>query len=252
MIFIKDNDSISKMVEAGKRLAAIFRSLQQKVVPGQTTLVLNDWIDSQLAIYNLVSATKGYRGYKHASCISVNDEIVHGIPKSSRVVQEGDLVKVDVCASWQGYCADMTRPFFVGALAESPRVKKIINVAKEALDAGIQRAYPGNRLTDISAAIQNVIDKSKYGIVREFAGHGIGKDMHEDPDILNYGKPGKGPLLKVGMAFALEPMITEKSSQIYIAADGWTACTADCSLAMHIEDTVVISNEGPLVTTRDE
>jgi len=158
------------------------------------------------------------------------------------------LVKVDVCASFKGYCADMARALVVGHADES--IKKLIIAAHSALDKGISMAQVGNRLSDISAAIQQEVESHGYGVVRDFAGHGIGKQMHEEPEVLNYGAPGKGPVLRAGMALALEPMITMGHYGVYVTQDGWTVKTEDKSIAAHVEDTVVITDQGPLVITR--
>jgi methionyl aminopeptidase len=247
MIYIKDENSIQKMLQAGKLLSEIFLELPSRILPGVSTLEINNWIESQLLEKNLKTTMKGYHGYKHVSCISLNEEVVHGVPRSDRLIKENDVVKVDVCASWQGYCADMARPFVVGAITQE--VQDMITAAKKALNAGIQAIIPGNKVSDISYEIQKVIDVHGYGIVREFAGHGIGASMHEDPDVCNYGKPGRGAILREGMAFAIEPMITRGSHEILIEKDGWTARTKDRKLAMHIEDTVIVQKDGPLVTT---
>jgi methionyl aminopeptidase len=248
MIIIKNNVAIRKMEQAGKLLAAIFEGLKQQVRAGVTTSSLDAWIAQQLVINGMVSATKGYMGYRHVSCISVNDEVVHGVPRETCYLKDGDIVKVDICASWQGYCADMARCFFVGHV--SPGAQKLALVAQTALDKGIEMMRPGNRLSDVSAAIQQEVEKHGFGVVRDFAGHGIGKRMHEEPEILNYGKPGKGAILRPGMTFAIEPMITAGKYDIFITEDGWTVKTVDSSLAAHVEDTVLVTQEGPKVLTR--
>lgn len=236
------------MEEAGKLLHSIFEELPAKIVAGVSTAEIDHFIEERIKALGLVSKMKGYTGYKFVSCISVNDEVVHGMPSRTKILKDGDLVKVDVCVSFKGYCADMARSYSVGA--PSNLVKKLVEVSQLALQAGIDKAVAGNRLTDISAAIQQVIEKSGFGVVRDFAGHGIGKAMHEDPEVLNYGKPGKGPLLQVGMAFAIEPMVTVGHYDVFIDDDGWTVKTCDKSLAMHIEDTVLITESGPKVVTR--
>ena len=192
----------------------------------------------------------GYRGYKHVSCISVNDVVVHGVPAASVILKDGDLVKVDICASHDGYCADMARAFFIGK--PKPEAEKLVAVAESALKKGIEKARAGNRLGDISAAIQAEVEKNGFGVVRDFARHGIGKQMHEDPEILNYGKAGQGPLLQPGMTFALEPMITQGNYKVYVADDGWTVKTSDKSLAAHVEDTIAITHDEPKVLTRSK
>lgn len=248
MISIKNTFEIKKMIEAGKRLASIFEKLYGVVSVGKNTEDLNFWIEKQLEYNKLQTTMKGYQGYKHVSCISINDEVVHGVPRKEKIIQDGDLVKIDVCASFEGYCADMARPFFVGGSIPK-QVQDFVAVAQESLLAGIEKVVPNNRVSDISCAIQDVVLKNNYGIVRDFAGHGIGKSMHEDPNVFNYGKPGRGSVLKVGMAFAIEPMITLGDHAIVIDEDEWTARTADGGLAMHVEDTVIVGENGPIVTT---
>lgn len=248
MITIKNKAAIAKMEKAGFLLHEIFEMLTDFIQAGMSTLEVDSFIAHELKARGLVSAMHGYHGYKHVSCISINDVVVHGVPSSDCIIKDGDLVKVDVCASWQGYCADMARGFFVGK--PSAIVKKLIAVAQSALEKGIEQAVAGNRLGDISAAIQTEVEKHGFGVVRDFAGHGIGKSMHEDPEVLNYGTPGKGVLLQVGMAFALEPMITHGNYKVYVTDDGWTVKTVDKSLAMHREDTVVITHSGPKILTK--
>jgi len=248
MITIKNKLSIQKMHHAGQVLSGIFEEIKDVIVPGATTLDLDAWIEKELKKHGLVSQSKGYKGYRHVSCISVNDEVVHGVPSSKKVIQSGDLVKVDICAAWKGYCADAARCYFVGDL--SADIQNFIDVAQKALDKGIEKAVPGNRLSDISAAIQGEIEKHGFGVVRDFAGHGIGKSMHEAPEVLNYGKPGQGPILRAGMTLAIEPMITMGTYEVFVTKDGWTVKTKDKSLAAHVEDTIVITEQGPQVLTR--
>ena len=249
MITIKNKKAAEKMAIAGKKLSLVFKEISEIIVSGITTLELDNSIEQRLNALQLIPQTKGYMGYKHATCISINNEIVHGVPSAEKVLKNGDLVKVDVCAAWGGYCADMTRCFFVGD-ERSSQAQNLVDVANASLEAGIKKAVVGGRLTDISAAIEQEIKKSGFGIVEDFAGHGIGKKMHEDPEILNYGEPGMGPVIKAGMAFAIEQMITLGNPRVKMLRDGWTAVTADGSLAAHVEDTVFITDEGPLVLTR--
>ncbi len=248
MITIKNKASIAKMHTAGQILAGIMQDVSSLIRPGLSTAQIDAFIAEALKRHELISCTKGYHGYKHVCCVSVNDEVVHGVPSDINVLKAGDLVKVDVCASYKGYCADMARCFFVGTPTEAQA--KLVRVAQQALDKGIEKARAGNHLTDISAAIQSEVEKHGYGVVRDFAGHGIGKQMHEDPEILNYGKPGRGPVLQVGMSFAIEPMITNGKFDVYVTKDGWTVKTVDKSLAAHVEDTIVITEEGPQILTR--
>lgn len=248
MITLKNTEAIKKMSVAGTLLAELFQDIAAHVKPGTSTLHLDGWIAQQLKARGLVSQAKGYHGYKHDSCISLNDEVVHGVPSQEKILQEGDLVKIDICAAWQGYCADMARCFFVGS--GNDKMRHLVSIAQQALEDGIAQARSGNRLSDISAAIQKTVEKNGYGVVRDFAGHGIGTKMHEDPEILNYGKAGQGPVLQAGMTFAIEPMITMGSYKVYVEKDGWTVKTCDKSIAAHVEDTIVITQEGPQILTR--
>lgn len=246
---IKDAKAIEKMRTAGKLLAEIFDKIEVVIAAGNSTEFIDQWIAEQLTKQNLVSQSMGYMGYRHVSCISINDVIVHGVPSAHIKLQEGDLVKVDVCAAWQGYCADMARCFVVGGKPDE-KVADLVAVAKEALNLGIAQAVAGNRLYDISAAVQQYVEKHKYGVVRDFAGHGIGLRMHENPDVPNFGTAGTGMRLKAGMTFAIEPMITQGSYEVYIDRDGWTARTKDALWAAHVEDTILITENEPEILTR--
>ena len=248
MITIKNKLSIAKMESAGKKLSEIISRVSGIIKPGISTFEIDQWIENELRKQELVSKSKGYRGYRHVSCISVNDVVVHGVPSKKTLLADADLVKVDVCASYKGYCADMARPFFVGAV--TAQAECLTQVAQRALDEGIAHARAGNRLSDISAAIQRAVEKEGFGVVRDFAGHGIGKQMHEDPEVLNYGEPGKGPILRPGMTIAIEPMITAGKYDVYITEDGWTVKTKDKSLAAHVEDTILITADEPKILTR--
>lgn len=249
MIIIKNKDTIRKMEETGQLLLQLFEIIDQQLVAGVNTLEIDTWIGKELQKRKLVSQAKGYKGYKHFSCISVNNVVVHGVPDAKTVLKSGDLVKVDICAAFNGYCADMARSFFVGTAL--PQAHKLVTVAQQSLDKGIEQARAGNRLSDISAAIQAEVERHGFGVVRDFAGHGIGKKMHEEPEILNYGKAGTGPILRVGMTFAIEPMITMGNYEVFVEDDGWTVKTADKSLAAHVEDTIVITENEPKILTRN-
>jgi methionyl aminopeptidase len=249
MITIKDEQAQKAIAQAGLRISHILHDVKAKMVAGATALEVDSWIAEQLKKHDLISQTVGYKGYRHVSCISINDEIVHGIPSERKVLRSGDLVSVDICAAWNGYCADAARSFVVGS-DTTGRAQKLIDTANTALDRGIEKAVVGGRLSDISAAIQKEVESNGFGVVRHFCGHGIGKKMHEEPEILNYGAPGRGAVLKAGMVFAIEPMITAGDYDIKIASDGWTALTVDGSLAAHVEDTVIITPAGPQIVTR--
>jgi methionyl aminopeptidase len=240
----------SCMMTAGQKLAEIFVQIEGIIQPGMSTLELDAWIDRSMARVGLIAECKKVSGYRHASCISRNDEIVHGVPRAQSILQTGDVLKVDVVASYKGFCADMARTYSVNE-PFADNVLACLQASQRALDAGIAACIAGNRVGDISAAIETTITQAgNYGIIRDFAGHGIGKRMHENPEILNYGKAGTGPMLQEGMGLALEPMVTLGAEEVLIDADGWTARTRDGSLAIHVEDTVIIGPRGPEITTR--
>lgn len=234
---------------AGKKLAEIFNELSVILKIGKSTLDIDNWIVQKLKEKNLVSRSKGYLGYKHSSCISINDEVVHGIPSKDRFLEKGDLVKVDICASWEGYCSDMARCYFVEAEG-SEEAQRLVEVAYASLEKAIKEAVVGKKIGDISVAVQKEVEKNGFGVVRDFAGHGIGKSLHEDPEVLNYGTASTGPLLRAGMTLAIEPMITQGHYDVYVLEDGWTAKTVDGSLAAHVEDTILITEDGPKILTR--
>jgi methionyl aminopeptidase len=249
-MFIKNKQALDKMKTAGKLLAEIFENVNSVIQEGRSTASIDAWIEQELAKRQLVSQSKGYHGYRHVSCISVNDVVVHGVPSDLVILKNGDLVKVDVCAAWQLYCADMARGYIVGSVRDE-KTEHLMVVAAQALDKGIAQAVEGNRLYDISAAIQQHVEHYGYGVVRDFAGHGIGKRMHEEPDVPNFGVAGTGMRLAVGMTFAIEPMITQGSYQVYVDQnDGWTVKTKDAMLAAHVEDTVLVGQNGPEILTR--
>lgn len=247
-IQIKNKIAIEKMRNAGQLLASIMQTVKEKVVEGVTTLDLDTFIDGKMREEGLKAVCKGYAGYRHATCISVNDVIVHGIPSKEVILKSGDFVKIDVVGSYKDYCADMARYFFVGE--PSPVALRMAAVAQDSLDKAIAAVKPGVRLSDISALIQQIVEKDGFGVVRDFAGHGIGKSIHEDPQVPNYGAPGRGPVLVEGMTFAIEPMITQGSYKTKIMPDGWTAKTVDGGLAAHVEDTIVVTKDGAEILTR--
>jgi methionyl aminopeptidase len=248
-MLVKNVQALEKMRTAGKLLAEIFENILPQIHCEQSTQAIDAWIAQELVKKNLVSQSMGYHGYRHVSCISVNNVVVHGVPSNQVILQAGDLVKVDVCAAWNGYCADMARGFMVEGVHDAKK-QHLMDVAKHALDYGIAQAIEGNRLYDISATIQQYVESHGYGVVRDFAGHGIGKRMHEQPDVPNFGVAGTGMRLLEGMTFAVEPMITQGSYAVYVESDGWTVKTKDGSWAAHIEDTIVVGKNGPEILTR--
>lgn len=247
-IIIKNKASIERMHEAGQRLAHIMEAVRMLIVVGENTHTIDDFIEKSMRSVGLKPECKGYAGYPYATCISLNDVIVHGMPSKEIILKSGDFVKIDVVGSYKGYCADITRYYFVGQ--PHPTAVSMAQAAQRALDAAIEKITPGIRLSDISFVIQQIVEQAGFSVIRDFAGHGIGKTIHEAPQIPNYGNPGKGPVLLEGMTLAIEPMIAEKQYDVRIMQDGWTAKTADGGLAAHVEDTVVVTKHGAEVLTR--
>lgn len=248
MIIIKNKLAIEKMKTAGKILAEIMNDVKEHIVPGKNSLEIDAFIEKKIIKAGLKPECKGYAGYKFATCISLNEVIVHGQPSKNIILKSGDFVKIDVVGSYMGYCADIARYFFIEPV--NIEVKKIALAAQISLDKALDKAIVGNKLFDISACIQEHVEKEGFSVIRDFAGHGIGKIIHEAPDIPNYGFAGTGPVLREGMSLAIEPMIAQFDYKVNILKDGWTAVTADGGLAAHVEDTVVITDNGPLVITR--
>jgi methionyl aminopeptidase len=249
MISIKNASAVARMKEAGQRLALILEEIGEYVVEGVSTAELDFQIEKKMRAASLDPVCIGYGSYRHASCISVNDVIVHGVPTKEVVLKNGDFVKIDVVGAYERYCADMARYFFVGD--RKPMVVALAAAAQAALDHAIDAVKPGVFLSDISALIQEVVEGAGFNVVRDFCGHGIGRKMHEDPEVPNFGKRNSGGLiLQEGMALAIEPMLTEMSYKVRIDADGWTARTADGGLAAHVEDTILVTRAGCEVLTR--
>ena len=247
-IILKNKLAIDKMRTAGRLLAQIMKEIETLVVVGVSTFEIDKCIGERMHQVGLKAECKGYAGYRFATCISINDGVIHGVPSKEVILKSGDFVKIDVVGSFKGYCADLSRYFFIGQVPEM--AKKLAFIAQKALDAAVEKAVPGIRLSDISCVIQHIVEDAGFGIVRDFAGHGIGRSLHEAPNIPNYGRSGTGPILQEGMALAIEPMITEKSYKVYVMDDGWTVRTVDGGLAAHVEDTIVITKSGAEVLTR--
>lgn len=247
-IIIKNRATLDKMRSGGRLLAEVMETLSDMLRPGISTLEIDFYIEKKMRSAGLVPVCKGYAGYKHATCISLNNVVVHGVPAKEIVLKSGDFVKIDVVGSYKNYCVDMARYYFIGDV--KPVVKRLAAVAQDALDKAISKIRPGVFLSDISSAVQTVAEAEGFGVVRDFAGHGIGKSIHEQPDIPNYGRPGHGPILREGMTLAIEPMITERGYEVLIMEDGWTAVTKDGGYAAHVEDTVVVTANGVEILTR--
>ena len=246
MIELKSAREIELMRQAGAVVGELLVYLGGLVRPGINTKTLDEAARVFLREHGVKPAFLGYRGYPAAICVSVNEEVVHGIPGERRI-GEGDLVSIDAGAVVEGYYADAARTVVVGR-APAER-HQLLKTTRQALEAGIRHAVAGNRLSDISHAVQQVVESEGFSVVREFVGHGIGRAMHEDPAVPNFGPPHRGPRLKVGMALAIEPMVTAGSAEVEILADGWTAVTKDRSLSAHFEQTIAITEQGAEVLT---
>ena len=247
MIIIKSKQELELMREAGKVTALILRELEQFMKPGVATIEIDQIIKKTVKEHGMIAAEKGYCGYPASICVSINDEVVHGIPSEDRILQDGDIVSVDLVVEHKGYMADAARTFGVGNISDE--AKHLIETAERAFFEGIKYAREGHRLSDISHAIQSVVEGEGFGVIRDFVGHGIGHEMHEDPQIPNYGKPGKGPRLQRGMTLAIEPMICEGDWEVDVLLDDWTAVTVDGGLSAHYENTVVITDGEPELLT---
>jgi methionyl aminopeptidase len=247
-ILIKTASEIEKMRRSGEALHQVHEAVRPFVVPGVSTMDLEKVAAAKMDELHAVSAFKGYRGFPAVLCTSINDEVVHGIPSDKRILAEGDIVSVDCGVIVDGFYSDSAVTYAVGT--PSAATKKLLEVTQAALERAIQQAQVGGRLGDISATVQEMCEGEGYGVVREFVGHGIGKSMHEDPQVPNFGTRGKGPRLKAGMVLAIEPMINAGGAAVKVLSDGWTTLTVDGSISAHFEHTVAITKDGPRVLTR--
>lgn len=246
MIIAKSAAEIEVMREAGRITARALDAVSSAVRPGATTADLDAIAEDVIVKAGARPAFKGYHGFPATLCTSVNDQVVHGIP-GGRVLKEGEIVSVDCGAIVDGYYGDSARTFPVGQV--SAEANRLMDVTKRSLEAGIARCRPGMRLYDVSAAVQDVAEAAGFSVVREYVGHGIGRSMHEDPQVPNYGKAGTGPTLRTGMVLAIEPMINAGAADVRSLDDGWTVVTLDGAMSAHFEHTVAVTEDGPLVLT---
>jgi methionyl aminopeptidase len=246
MIIRKSSREIEKIAAAGALVAETIAHVGRLLRPGVTTDELDRAAGAFIREHGGIPTSEGYKGYPKAICISPNDVVVHGIPDDFDV-SEGDLVTIDVGATLDGYIADSAYTFGVGEI--EPEARRLLDVAQGALAAGIEEAVVGNRVGDISHAIQEVVEAAGFSVIRSLVGHGVGRYYHEDPHIPNFGEPGRGPRLSDGMTIAIEPMITAGGSDVHVMEDGWTIRTADGSLSAHFEHTVAITVDGPRILT---
>lgn len=246
MIILKSKSEIEKMRLAGHIVAEVLQEVSQAARPGITTLELDALAERGIRSRGAIPAFKGYRGFPNSLCVSVNDQVVHGIP-SKRRLMEGDIIGLDLGAIWDGYYGDAAVTVPVGQI--SPASERLLVITKEALYAGINEVKSGKHLSDISHAIQTHAESQGYGVVRTFVGHGIGTALHEEPQVPNFGPPGRGPRLRVGMVLAIEPMVNIGDADVEILDDGWTVVTADGKWSAHFEHTVAITENGSEILT---
>jgi methionyl aminopeptidase len=247
MIQLKSPQDIAKMEAANRIVAEVLAEVKNQVRPGVETRQLDELAEGLCRRYKVKPAFKGYRGYSHSLCIAVNDEVVHGIP-GPRQLKVGDLVSLDFGVLHDGFYGDAAITVPVGEV--SPQAQELMQATEESLYAGIAELKVGGRLSDISHAVQATVEKQGFSVIRQFVGHGIGRALHEDPQIPNFGARGRGPALKVGMTLAIEPMTSAGSWEVKILEDGWTAVTEDGSLAAHFEHTVALTEKGVLILSR--
>jgi methionyl aminopeptidase len=248
MVILKSPQEIEKIRKACRVVANVLEGVRTKVRAGITTKELDDFAEQLIREAGAKPAFKGYRGYPSTLCTSVNEQVVHGIPSKGVVLRPGDIISIDVGAVVDGFYGDAAITVPVGSITNE--AERLIKVTEESLLKGIAEAIPGNRLYDISAAVQSHVEAHGFSVVREFVGHGIGRSLHEDPQIPNFGERGGGPKIKAGMVLAIEPMVNAGGCVTRVKEDGWTAVTADGSLSAHFEHTIAVMADGPMILTR--
>jgi len=251
MINLRTPDEIDTIAQAGSIIGKLFDELSSHVradvSTGEIDRIAEEFIRSH---DGAVPAFKGLYGFPGSVCISLNEEVVHGIPSDHRILEDGDIVSIDVGVRLEGWYSDSARTFAVGAISDE--ASALLDVTRRSLDAAVEAAVPGNHVGDIGAAVVTTVDSGQYGIIRELVGHGVGRELHEEPQVPNVGRPGHGPLLREGMVLAIEPMLSAGTPRIKTLDDGWTVITADRSLSAHFEHTVGITKDGPRILTSAE
>lgn len=247
MVTIKSDREVQLMREAGRIVALAHQEVKKHIKAGVTTMELDEIVERVIRSYDAIPSFKGYGGFPGSACTSVNEQVVHGIPSKKVILREGDIIGIDIGAIYKGYHGDSAWSYPVGTVSE--KTEKLLKVTEQSLFEGLKKARAGNRLSDISHAIQKYAESFGYSIVREFVGHGLGKNLHEDPQIPNYGQPGKGLLLKAGMTLAIEPMVNMGRKEVKVLADNWTAVTVDKSLSAHFEHSVLITEDDCIILT---
>ncbi len=247
MILLKSKSDLEKMIKAGEILARVMNKVRESVRVGMSTIEIDNLAQELIRQERAIPAFLGYRGYPAAICTSINEEVVHGIP-GPRVILEGDILSLDLGVKFDGFFSDIAITIGMGRI--DPKAKKLIEVTRESLNQGIKAAQAGNRLGEISSAVQKYVEKNGFSVVRQFVGHGIGSSLHEEPEVPNFGMAAKGELLRPGMVLAIEPMVNMGTWECEVLEDGWTAVTGDKKLSAHFEHTVAITEDAALILTK--
>lgn len=248
MIILKSQRELEYMYDAGQVVAGAHKEIREAVKPGVTTLELDRIAEDYIKKAKASPAFKGYNGFPASICASINEEVVHGIPSRLRQVKTGDIISIDIGAVLNGFVGDAAVTLPVGEIDEE--VAHLLEVTEQSLNAGIEKALIDNRLSDISHAVQNYVENNGFSVVRDYVGHGIGRNMHEEPQVPNFGMPGRGPRLKAGMALAIEPMVNMGTYEVKTLGDNWTVVTKDRKPSAHFEHTIAITDKGPWILTR--
>lgn len=250
MIIIKSDEEIDLMRISGKVTGYILKELESFIVPGISTADIDRFVETTIRDNGMIPTFKGYGGFPASACVSINEEVVHGIPSKKRIIKEGDIVSVDVGSTYKGYVSDAARTYAVGEISDE--AGKLIEATRDSFFEGLKFCKVGYRLSDISHAIQKKAEGEGFSVIRDFVGHGVGQNMHEEPQIPNYGRPGRGPRLTKGMVFAIEPMICQGGYDVQTLSNDWTVVTLDGKLSAHYENTVVITDGEPELLTLAE
>lgn len=247
MIILKSAKEIDLMKESGKIAARALKLAGEAVAPGVTTEYIDELVGKYLVSQGATSSSLGYGGFPKNCCISVNNEVIHGIPSDKKILKNGDIVSIDICSKFKGFHTDNAYTFPCGEVSKN--AEDLMAATKESLYAGIKAAKVGSRIGDISSAVERYVTSRGYSVVKEFVGHGVGAQLHEDPSVPNYGRAGHGPRLIAGMTISIEPMINEGTEKVNVSNDDWTVTTADGKLSAHFEKTVAITADGPIIIT---
>lgn len=248
MIVLKSSREIEMMRAANVIVGEVLKKIEEKLRPGISTLELDRYAEELILKNGAKPAFKGYRGYQYTLCTSINEEVVHGIPSGKRILKDGDIVSVDCGVLYKDFYGDAARTYAVGGI--SSNAERLLEITKLSLEKAIEQMVSNRRLYDVSHAVQSCAEGAGFSVVRDYVGHGIGKQMHEDPQVPNFGEPGTGIILRPGLVLAIEPMINEGAWEVEVLGDGWTVVTKDRKLSAHFEDTVAITEDGPYILSR--